>query len=93
MIFAEQKLSTEELGYAYSLDEVFGKIEFKSKEKLTGVMLDRLTMEVLKTGYEKGTITTEVGDVSYTFIKQDNWQENDNNESEIRGVAEAILGD
>lgn len=94
MIYAEKMLSTDEFKYAYSLEDVFGIIEYKSKEKLKGVLLDRLTMEVLKTGFAEGTITTEFGDVKYTFNKSNDWQkENVNNEQETRGVAEAILGD
>lgn len=94
MIFAERTLSTEDFKYAYSLEEVFGKIEIQSKEKLNGVMLDRLTMEILKISYEKGSITTEKGEIRYTFIKNNDWQhENDNHEGQDRGIAEAILGD
>lgn len=94
MIFVEKRLSTGDFKYAYSLNEVFGIIEIQSKEKLTGVLLDRLTMEILKGNFPKGTITTEKGDVSYEFIKSNDWEkENDNNKPEDRAVAEAILGD
>lgn len=78
MIFQEKKTDD---GYAYRCEEVFGIVELKTESKLDGDILDRLVSFLLKqnlTAKETwGDITTELGEVSYRFVKADLWSDDD----------------
>lgn len=74
MIFKEIK---KEKGYTYELEEVFGSINIDTPEKLNADLLDDLVMLLLKQNLNakevSGTVETEKGEVSYKFIKAQQW--------------------
>lgn len=69
MLFREK--STGE-GYHYTVDDVFGTIEFLSLAPLDAETLDALTSYVMRSGLAAGDINEEI---RFTFRKADMWLE------------------
>lgn len=76
MTFKEIK---NEKGYTYELEEVFGTISIDTQDRLNGDLLDDLVMLLLKQNLNakevSGTVDTDKGQVSYKFIKAQQWGE------------------
>ncbi|MFA6158883.1 MAG: hypothetical protein WC763_04675 [Candidatus Paceibacterota bacterium] len=73
MVFAEKKIKGG--GFEYELEDVFGKMLFKSERQLPPADLDALVMFILKTNKREG----EVEGVRFEFTKNNDWQKDDEN--------------
>ena len=88
MLFTEQKIKKF---YIYKVEDVFGKIKFKSKKKLDADLLDQLFMAVFHAGGQSNSkiVKGEVAGsgVSYVFSKESPWSDIDKEEElEYAGV-------
>lgn len=104
MIFAEKKypVPIQEMGFAaafnfeYAVEDVFGRIEVRSFDKLEAKTLDDIVLYVLKSGAGKGEIVIagegiykgqNVSVGTFTFKKNLDWlKDDDNNEGEHSGA-------
>lgn len=71
MVFVERKT---EKGFAYSVEDLFGKIEIKSFGKLDAKVLDELTMQIISRNLRTGGVEDKI---SFEYFPNDNWSEDE----------------
>ena len=84
MVFAEKKIRGK--GFEYELEDVFGKMSFRSKKRLAPGILDALVMYILKVNRSEG----EVEGIKFEFKRNNDWQNDDETNNNRRKDRKAL---